>query len=56
MQNMEQNPEIRALTDAEFEGISGAGIFSRLVHFIHDLFVMSGALPRRPASFKRSLA
>jgi hypothetical protein len=42
MQNMEQNQEIRALTDAELEAISGAGIFSRIVHFVHDLFAGPG--------------
>ena len=39
MQNMEQkNSEIRELTDAELEAISGGNIFGRIVHFLHDLF------------------
>jgi hypothetical protein len=38
MQNIEQNQEIRALTDAELYEINGAGIFNRIVHFLHSIF------------------
>ena len=49
MQNMEPtNPEIRELTDAELETIDGAGIFGKIVHFLHDIF--SG-----PGDHRRSL-
>jgi hypothetical protein len=39
MQNIEQtNSEIRELTGAELETIDGAGIFGKIVHFLHDVF------------------
>jgi hypothetical protein len=48
MQSMEQtNSEIRVLTDAELEAITGGGIFGRIVRFLHDLFDGPGDL-RRP--------
>ena len=39
--------DIRALTDAELETITGGGIFGRIVRFLHDLFDGPGDL-RRP--------
>ena len=47
MQNMEQNQEIRVLTDVELDDINGGSIFSRIVHFVHDLFAGPGD-QRRP--------
>jgi hypothetical protein len=48
MQNIEQaNRESRVLTDCELEEISGASIFGRIAHFVHDLFAGPGD-HRRP--------
>ena len=34
--------EIDMLTDAELDAINGGSIFSRIGHFLHDLFVGPG--------------
>ena len=47
MQNLEQpDSEIRVLTDLELEAVSGAGILSKIGHFLHDLFSGPGDLRR----------
>ena len=47
MQKMEQkNSEIRELTDAELEAISGGNIFGWIVRHVHDLFAGPGDLRR----------
>lgn len=49
MQNLEQkNLEIRELTDADLEAISGGSIIGWIVKHVHDLFAGPGDLRRAP--------